>query len=102
MPLVGNLPHQQAAERIPNPNPNPNPGPSPGRLALGPRPNPNPEQAAELLTPKRRLSRFLDFATSRRVTRQLPVAQDSVFRVRAQYIKCSSRQRRSFGVLHVS
>ena len=30
MPLVGNLPHQQAAERIPNPNPNPNPGPSPG------------------------------------------------------------------------
>ena len=47
MPLVGNLPHQQAAERIPNPNPNPNPGPSPGS---SPRPNRNPKQAAELLT----------------------------------------------------
>ena len=45
-------------------------------------------------TPKRILSRFRDKPTSRRVTRQLHVAQDSVFRVRARYIKCSARQRR--------
>ena len=48
------------------------------------------------------MSEISDFATSRRVTRQLSVAQDSVFRVHAQCIKCRARQRRSFGVLHVS
>ena len=37
------------------------------------------------LTTKRILSEISDFATSRRVyTRQRPVAQNSVFRVRAQ------------------
>ena len=50
-------------------------------------------------TPKRILSRFRDKPTSRRVTRQLHVAQGSCLRVRPQCIKCRSRQRRSFGVL---
>ena len=51
VPLVGKLPHQPAAELIPNPNPNPNLARALG-LALGPRPSPNPKQAAELLPHK--------------------------------------------------
>ena len=49
VPLVGKLPHQQAAELIPNPNPNVTQARALD-LALGPRPNRNPKQAAEHLT----------------------------------------------------
>ena len=47
-----------------------------GQISLG--------RVRKALTPKRILSEISDFATSRRVTRQRPVAQNSVFRVRAQ------------------
>ena len=45
---MGKLPHQQAAELIPNPNPNVTLARALD-LALGPRPNPNPKQAAKLI-----------------------------------------------------
>ena len=67
VPLVGKLPHQQAAELIPNPNPM-------ARaldLALGPRYKPNPKQAAKLIANlqeamcRRQEEAELKFATAR-------------------------------------